>query len=155
MVQSLNDHAVSYIVVGGVAVVLHGYARLTVDIDLVIALNQENAIRAIMALTSIGLVPRIPVNPLDFADESIRESWRTEKHALVFTMIDPSNPFFGVDLFIEPPISYEVLDQSAEVKDMAGIPVRVCSLDALRRMKQSSGRAKDLADLEGLDNLQQ
>jgi len=69
---ALNDAEVRYVVVGGVAMVLHGHARLTVDIDLVVDLDDQPAARAIDALVGMGLRPRAPVNPRDFADSAIR-----------------------------------------------------------------------------------
>ncbi len=35
--RALNESEVRYVVVGGVATVLHGYARFTADIDLIVA----------------------------------------------------------------------------------------------------------------------
>ena len=73
--KSLNDANVQYIVVGGLATVLHGHARFTADIDLVINLNQVEAEKAIKVITSMGLKPRAPVDPMQFTDKAIRESW--------------------------------------------------------------------------------
>lgn len=39
--EALNDMQVRYVVVGGLATVLHGYARLTADIDLMVDLEPE------------------------------------------------------------------------------------------------------------------
>lgn len=47
IVKALNDAAVQYLVVGGLAVNAHGYERLTVDVDLVVGLQPENIVRAI------------------------------------------------------------------------------------------------------------
>ncbi len=47
---ALNCAQVRYLVVGGVAVVLHGYLRTTADLDLVLHLERENALRAMRAL---------------------------------------------------------------------------------------------------------
>ncbi len=50
---ALNRARVRYVVVGGVAVVLHGYPRLTADLDLVVDLAPEQAAAAIDALRRI------------------------------------------------------------------------------------------------------
>ena len=86
--KALNDAGVRYVVVGGLAVVLHGHARLTVDVDLVVDLDEGQALRAIDALVRLGLHPRVPVNPRDFADRSIREAWIRERGMQVFSMFD-------------------------------------------------------------------
>ena len=49
IVKALNGAKVKYLIVGGVAVVAHGYERLTKDLDLVIGLERENIIRGLRA----------------------------------------------------------------------------------------------------------
>ncbi len=67
---------------------LHGYPRFTADIDLVINLEQQEAENAIKLITSLGLQARLPVDPIDFTVESIRESWIENKNMLVFTFMN-------------------------------------------------------------------
>jgi hypothetical protein len=69
----LNADGVRYVVVGGVAVVLHGHPRMTADIDLVVDLHPSEAKRAIRSLTGMGLRPRVPVEPEAFADPERRQ----------------------------------------------------------------------------------
>lgn len=47
LLQSLSDEQIDYVVVGGLAVQLHGFLRATFDIDLVLAMNNENLARFI------------------------------------------------------------------------------------------------------------
>ena len=61
ILRALNDAEVRYLIVGGLAVVLHGYVRFTQDIDLVIQLERENVLRAMNAFTAIGYRPLVPV----------------------------------------------------------------------------------------------
>lgn len=56
----LDAAGVRFVVVGGLAVVIHGHARLTVGIDLVLDLETENVRRAIDALTARGFRPLLP-----------------------------------------------------------------------------------------------
>ncbi len=69
--EALNDMQVRYVVVGGLATVLHGYARLTADIDLMVDLEPEELRKSIDALAGYGMVPRLPVDlfvedPIEF-----------------------------------------------------------------------------------------
>jgi hypothetical protein len=64
----LQRAGVRYLVVGGVAVVLHGHPRFTADLDLVVALDPKNARAAIEALGVLGYRPRAPVSGALFAD---------------------------------------------------------------------------------------
>ena len=77
--RALNASGTRYVVVGGVATVLHGYARLTADIDLILDLEGSAAARAMHALAGLGLQPRAPVDPADFAYSRIREGWLQDK----------------------------------------------------------------------------
>ena len=56
--RALNDTGARYVVVGGLATVLHGYARFTADADLVVDLAPTPAKHIIDALTALGFVPR-------------------------------------------------------------------------------------------------
>jgi uncharacterized protein (DUF1330 family) len=61
VLAALERAGVRYLVVGGVAVVLHGFLRTTADLDLVIQLDPANVRRALDALTDLGYQPRAPV----------------------------------------------------------------------------------------------
>jgi predicted nucleotidyltransferase len=62
VVRALNEAKVRYLIVGGVAVNVHGYVRLTMDLDLVIQLKPENIEAAWEAMERIGYRARIPVS---------------------------------------------------------------------------------------------
>lgn len=70
--QALQAASVRYLVVGGVAVVLHGHPRFTADLDLVVALEPGNARAAVEALAGLGYRPRPPVDGRLFADSAAR-----------------------------------------------------------------------------------
>ena len=149
--EALNRGGVRYVVVGGVATVLHGYARLTVDVDLVVDLASAEAARAIDVLTALGLVPRVPVEAAEFADSTKRETWIRERNMRVFTMIDPGNPMRQVDLFVEPPMDFQELWARAEMVHLEHTDVRIASIQDLIAMKRNAGRPQDLADIEALE----
>ncbi len=71
--QALNTAGVRYVVVGGLATVLHGYARLTAGVDLAVDLAPEEASRVIQALAAKGFRPQAPVDPKAFADRTTRD----------------------------------------------------------------------------------
>jgi predicted nucleotidyltransferase len=149
--KALNDAGVRYVVVGGLAVVLHGHARLTVDVDLVVDLDEDQALRAIDALVGIGLRPRVPVNPRDFADPAVREGWIRDRGMEVFSMHDPSNPMRAVDLFVDHPIPFEELWSHSNEFELRDTTVRVASIPDLIHMKRLAGRSQDQADIEKLE----
>lgn len=151
--KALNDAQVQYIVVGGLATVLHGYARMTADIDLVINLEQIEAQKAVSALLALGLKARLPVDPMQFADADIRAGWIKDKHMLVFSFYDPSNPLRIVDLFVHEPIPFKDLSQRAVNMNIDGTPVPVCDIADLIELKRRAARPRDIDDIAHLEEL--
>ena len=146
---ALNDAQVDYVVVGGLAVILHGYLRATADLDLAIGLAPDNAHRGMQALSAIGLRPRLPVAIEDFADPHKRAQW-AQRNMLVLPLWDPNNPLRSVDVFIGEPIAFDHLLRDAVRKDLDGTSVLVASIDHLIEMKEGAGRSRDLEDIEQL-----
>ena len=140
-------------VVGGVAVVLHGHARLTADVDLILDLDPNAAGRAMRALAALGLRPRAPVDPEAFSDERTRESWIRDKGMQVFSLFDPDDPILAVDVFAEHPVDFEGLFERAEVCDIAGIPVRIASISDLIHLKRLADRPRDREDIAKLEQI--
>ncbi len=154
IIEALNHANVRYVVVGGVAVILQGYVRLTVDLDLVIDLDPSEARKAIETLVEIGFRPTAPVKATDFADGETRRRWIDEKGMRVFPMHDPANSLRRVDLFVEHPIDFEELWAKSEVVEAQGVSIRIASIPHLIDMKRQAGRPQDLVDIEALDAIQ-
>lgn len=152
---ALDRAGVRYVTVGGVAVVLHGHARLTADLDLIVDLEPQPAADAVSALTSIGFYPRLPVEADGFADPTVRERWITQEGMTVFSMWDPEDPLRSVDLFVEQPIDFEELWARSVVVDIDGTPVRVASIADLIRLKRIAGRPVDLEDIAALEAIEE
>jgi hypothetical protein len=152
--DALNQSNIRYVVVGGLATVLHGYVRLTVDIDLAVDLTPDEAKKAISTLTQLGLVPQLPLNPSDFANPQTRQTWNREKNMQVFSMIDPRNPLRIVDLFVENPIPFEDLWNRSRTVQVDTVSIRIASLVDLIHLKRLAGRPQDLIDIEQLKQIQ-
>lgn len=153
--KALNEANVQYVVVGGIATILHGYVRATSDIDLVVDLQVEEATKVITVLSEAGYVPKVPVKAMEFADATKREQWINEKGMQVFSMYQPSNPLLTIDLFVKQPIPYTELREHSVIMELDGVTVRVCSIDDLITMKNLAGRPKDLADIEKLTKIKE
>ena len=149
----LNQGGVRYIVVGGVAVVLHGHARFTADIDFVIDLDPPAARSAMQALTVMWLRPRLPVQPELFADAEQRQQWVEDRGMMVFSLYDPNDPLRNVDLFVQSPMPFDGLWSRSELITLPTGSVRVASLDDLIRMKKIAGRPQDTEDIKALEAL--
>jgi predicted nucleotidyltransferase len=147
---ALNESDVRYLVVGGVAVVLHGYLRTTADLDLVVQLERENVERALQALESIGFRPRLPVEASEFADPEVRERWIEEKGMMVFSLYRESDPLLGVDLFVREPFDFDAVSTRALRVPLDRTTARIISLDDLIAMKNVAARPRDLEDVQAL-----
>jgi predicted nucleotidyltransferase len=153
VLTALERGGVRYLVVGGVAVVLHGYLRTTVDLDLVLDLEPENAHKAVKVFRELGFEPRAPVPMEGFADAAERARWVREKNARVFSLWHPEEPGFLVDLFVEEPFDFEERYERAATVPLDEVEIRVLSLDDLIEMKRATGRAQDLRDADALQDL--
>lgn len=151
---ALQATGTRYVVVGGVAVNLHGYQRFTKDIDLVIELVPDRALKALEALRTIGYKPNVPVKLADFADPTIREGWIRDKGMTVFQMYSDQTRL-SVDIFVRYPVDFDELWNQATAVDLPGASPRIASIDHLIRMKREAGRAQDLLDIEKLTKLKQ
>ncbi|QDV92495.1 hypothetical protein RAS2_36140 [Phycisphaerae bacterium RAS2] len=149
--RALNDAEVPFIVVGGLAVVAHGYGRHTQDLDLVIRLRPDTIRAAFKALASLGYEPRVPMTAEAFADTVQRASWIREKGMTVLNFHSDQYRDTPIDVFVAEPFDFEVEYQRALVEELApGVSVRIVQLDTLILLKQQAGRPQDLADIAEL-----
>jgi hypothetical protein len=146
ILRALNDANVRYLIVGGLAVVAHGYVRFTQDIDLVVELERENVQRAMNALTAIGYRPLIPVDAAQFADETVRQQWRDEKGMIVFQLFNPHHESTRINIFVSEPFVFAQEFETANWHTWGELRTPVLRIEALIAMKEVAGRPQDLAD---------
>jgi len=152
VVGALNAAGVRYLIVGGLAVIAHGYLRATRD--LVIQLVPQNVLAALRELAALGYLPRIPVTPEQFADSSQREEWRTEKGMVVFQMHSDEHRSTPIDIFVYEPFDFDLEYERASLESIApGINACIIQLETLFQMKREASRPKDLADLHALQKI--
>ncbi len=147
---ALAKRDVRYLVVGGVAVVLHGVPRFTADIDLVVALDTANVLAALKALAGLAYQPHAPVPLLDFADPSLRRDWIETKGLTVFSLWSPDHPATEIDLFIEDPFPFEEAFMRATRVDLGANHVTVASIADLIELKRRADRPMDREDIARL-----
>jgi predicted nucleotidyltransferase len=137
VLEALERGGVRYLVVGGVAVVLHGHLRTTADLD----------------LASLGFTPRAPVPAEQFADAAVRQGWIEEKGLTVFTLWSERQPGLEVDLFVSEPFDFEAAWSRRVTVQLDSTRATVAGLDDLLALKRSAGRPQDLADVAALELL--
>lgn len=153
--RALQAAEVRYLVVGGLAVNLYGYVRMTVDMDIMVDLSEENMGRLVEVMEGLGYVPRLPVQGVALVSKQTRKEWIREKGATVFTFIDPKQPFKQVDIFLSNPLDFEQAYAQRQVITVGRTPISMISLDDLIRMKEAVGRPRDLEDVQHLHRIKQ
>lgn len=139
LLRCFNDRQVEFVVIGALAMPPHGYLRASRDIDLLIRPTEENAQRTLAALADAGYDVR------DLSAETLRTkkvlfrqyALRTDVHPFVLGGMYDGIHARSIDTVI------------------AGVHVRVASLDDLIAMKEAAGRPKDLEDLRVLRRLRE
>jgi hypothetical protein len=154
--KALDTAQVRYLVAGGLAVNAHGYIRLTMDIDLVIALDADNIRLAFVALAGIGYRPTVPIDADAFARPEQRQHWREDKGMQVLNFHSDAFPGTSVDVFVYEPFDFALECGIAMVSELLpSVHVRFVSIPTLIRMKQVAGRPRDLDDIQHLQWLQE
>lgn len=137
---ALNHADVRYLVVGGVSVIIHGYARTTMDLDIWVERPPENYRRILAAFAEFGM-PTFGMTEDVFLN----------------------NDDLDVFTFGRPPVCIDLMNRvkglefaeaylSALETTLGGCEVKVVSKDNLIKAKRAAGRHKDLDDVEHLED---
>jgi hypothetical protein len=145
--RRLHAEGVEFIVVGGMAMVSHGSATITDDLDLCYRRTQENLVRLVRALAPLR--PRLRGVP---ADLPFQWDERTLHNGLNFTLVTDAG---DVDLLGELAGvgGYDALRPRAESLRIEESDTLIIGLDDLIRAKRGAGRPKDLIHLAELEEI--
>lgn len=144
-----GENEIEFVIVGGIAITLHGSSYLTSDLDLCYKRSKDNLERIAAALS--------PHSPrLRGAPEGLPFVWDAEtlRRGMNFTLttdlgdIDLLGEVAGVG-------GYEEAFNSSVAFTLYGHEVRILSLDALIQSKRAAGRPKDLLVLPELEALRE
>jgi hypothetical protein len=148
--KALEKHKVRYLLVGGLAMNLHGVPRMTMDVDLVLALDPANLKAFLGTVETLRLRPVAPVNTNGLLDPVQRQKWVKEKNMLAFALRPPDVQGPTVDVLIDPPVDIEAALARTVWREVQGVRIPLISVEDLIRLKEKSGRAQDRSDIEHL-----
>lgn len=152
--RALADHQVRYLLVGGLAMNLHGVPRMTMDVDLILAMDEENLDHFITCAKTLGLSPVAPVSLNALKDAKLRQQWVEEKHLIAFGLQNNAARIpILVDILIAPNIDIQAAFQRAIIRNLDGVPLTLASVEDMTRLKSGTGRAQDESDIEHLERL--
>ncbi|MDR2595817.1 MAG: nucleotidyltransferase [Treponema sp.] len=137
---ALSKRRVKYLLVGAYAMAAHGYPRSTMDIDLWIMPDPDNAVLVLQALEDFS-APTDNLSQNDLQKEDIIFQIGTAPRRIdILTSVDGLN--------------FEEAFANSQTIKIDEIPVQVLSIADLIKNKRATGRTKDLADAEALEERQ-
>jgi predicted nucleotidyltransferase len=147
LIETLNRHGVEFIVVGGVAAVLHGAPVTTFDLDALFRVNESNARRLLTALEELHARYRGHAPPLRPTLKDVLAGG----HLLLATDAGPLD-MLG---FIGDQERFEDFADAIVRIEAEGLQVPILGLADLIRVKRALSRDKDLPALRLLEALAQ
>jgi hypothetical protein len=147
LVEVLDRHAVDFIVIGGIAGIIHGSAHPTYDFDVLYARDKKNLERMADALRELHVTLANAPADLPFQIDS-----RTLAAGSNFTF-ESDLGRFDILGHADGMRDYETMRAKAVTEELWGTPVRAASIDDLIRMKKAAGRPKDRDMAEELISL--
>jgi hypothetical protein len=137
-IQAMNNHNVEYILVGGYAVILHGYRRVTGDMDIWVNRTKENYLKLTQAFQEFGL-PIFDMTESKFLDIETAD---------VFSY---GRPPVSIDIITKlKGVEFNEAYPQAQIFNEEGLMIRFLHLNNLIEAKKAAGRHKDLDDIEKL-----
>ena len=152
LLLALAGAGVRFVVIGGIAVGVHGYVRATKDLDIVPDPDLENLTRLARVLSELGAQQvgvgefspdEFPYDPMDPEQLAQGANFRLD------TTLGPLDIMQWVAGIDEDP-AFPALERDAMTVNFREHPLRICSLGQLRAMKRAAGREQDLLDLREL-----
>jgi hypothetical protein len=139
LLAALEREGVRYVLIGSMAMAVHGVVRATEDIDFFVAPDHDNVERFKTALRSL------------FDDDSIDEI-NAEDLAGEYPVIryGPPDERLLIDLIGRLGVAYDFDDVEIQIVDIDGVAVRVATPLMLYRMKRDTVRPQDHTDAEAL-----
>lgn len=136
---ALESHRVDYMLVGGVALGVHGHVRYTRDLDVWFRGTEDNAARLIDALRTFG-----------FSDLSAEPAAFCKPRAMLVLGQEPNT----IELLnFADGVEFDDCFTRRIVVPIDGVQVAVIGLEDLRRNKRAVGRLQDMADIESLEGV--
>jgi len=137
-INALNQAEVRYILVGGYAVILHGYNRTTGDLDIWVDRTDDNYNRLIRAFQIFGM-PVFDMTRLNFLKSAELD---------VFTF---GVPPVSIDIMLSVKgMEFQDVYSRSQLRNVEGIELRLIDLSSLLEAKRNAGRYRDLDDIERL-----
>jgi predicted nucleotidyltransferase len=138
-IESLNKFEVEYILIGGYAVVLHGYHRTTGDLDIWVNPTESNFSRLRQAFSTFGF-PTHAIELKKFLNSDLYNVFTFGRPPLAIDIVTSIQGVYFNDAII-----------NIKKVEVQGIKINLLSMSDLIATKKAAGRYKDLDDLDNLE----
>jgi hypothetical protein len=145
ILRRLTAAGVDFVLVGGLAVMLHGYPRITRDVDIAFAPDRTNLETLGHALGDLDARLRGVDEDLPFVADAA-----TLDRVDLLTL-DTSAGWLDLHKTLDGAPAYATLRRRSDRLKLDGLSVLVASIDDLISMKRAAGRPVDLTDIEALE----
>ena len=144
--SALNKKKVRYLVIGGVAVNLHGFPRATMDLDLLISLDPENRSGFYELMKQLKFKSKKPALAHDLV---LGKQLPGGTKVVTFYR----DEFELIDVFIQNPVDFDRAYKNRRVFRSGKVSISTIPYDTLLAMKRESGRERDLIDVGYLEKI--
>jgi hypothetical protein len=136
-IHALNEQQVEYVLVGGMAVILHGYVRGTGDMDVWVNKTKENYRKLAKAYDQFGM-PLFDMTELNFLGNE-------------YDVFGIGSPPVKIEIMTSVKgLNFEETFAMAQTYEESGLTIRFIHINHLVQAKKASGRFRDLDDIEQL-----
>lgn len=151
LIERLVNNGVDFVIVGGIAGIVHGCTYVTQDIDICCDFSPANLLALQGAISDLDPVHRMTLRrkKLELTEESCSQYNNLS--------LDTTQGQLDCLVFLNGLGGYSRVKQESEVFDVEGTKIRVLNLDALIRAKKAMNRPRDreaVSQLEAIKKLQ-
>lgn len=136
-IKALNDNKVEYVLVGGMAVILHGYVRGTGDMDVWVNKTKDNYGKLVKAFVQFGM----PVFDMT-EDAFLGNEFDVWGIGVQPVRIEIMTAVKG--------LAFEETYRQSQFYNEDGLQIRFIHLNHLLQAKKAAGRFRDLDDIDQL-----
>lgn len=152
ILREFQKHKIQYIVIGGIAVNLHGALRSTADLDILLEMSGDNLKKFLVILKNNNYRSKQPIDLIQIVDKKIREYLVREKNLKAVNFYKDGG-FEEVDIIIDAPFGFKEARKNIIWVKSGGTRIPLMSIDGLIKMKKKTGRTIDKLDIDALKRI--
>ncbi len=150
VLKAFYENKIKYLIVGGIALNLHGVPRATFDLDIIISWDEDNVKKIENLLKKLNYKPLVPLSLIELTDVEKRDELAKKKHMFAMNFYNVEDPLEEIDILIRFPDNIDDLIKRRKTIKIDDFEIYLISLDDLIKLKKRSRRHKDREDMKNL-----